>query len=246
MKNRQTPQLLDRSLPLNELTTRFPLVSSRAASAAKLLLGYGRDHLVEEIVNDVLLLLWRRHLDGRLPEKPENWAYRVAWNRAARVARLEGKYVSGLVEQVNDEETSEYLLMPPDKFTPATGAELNERLAAVKKLFDTVDLVAQTQLNERDALLFDLVYREKLSGDEVAERLQTTPEAVRKQWSRLLTKVLGSVRLQLQQDPVCKDLLSTVLNNEQTFRHTLLKFLRFVLKDGVQELERLVKLTLRN
>jgi RNA polymerase sigma factor (sigma-70 family) len=246
MKNRHPSALPENPSPLNKLVERFPLASSRAAAAAKLLFGQGRDHLVEEVVNDVMLQLWRRHLDGRLPDNPEGWAYKVAWHRAARVARLEGRYVSGLAEQPDDDEAGNFIPLPPDKFTPAMGAELNERLVAVKKLFDAFDAAATTQLNERDTALFNLVYRKKLSGEEAAEQLDLTPEAFRQQWSRLLTKLLGSVRLQLQDDPACRELLATVLNNEKTFRSTLMQFLRLVLKEGVQELERLVKLTLRN
>ena len=216
--------------------------------AARLCLGTGREHLVEEIANDVLLLLWRRQRGGKPPEKPEAWAHRVAWNRALRVARVEGRYVTGVFNQGEDAECSgmENLLLPPDTNTPVVGAEFTERLAAVKRLLDALDSAAKTQLNQSEALLFDLVYKKRLARDQVAERLGSTPEAVRQQWSRLLTKLLGSVRLQLQKDPLCNELLGTVLSNEKVFRRSLLELLRLLVKRGVQGLERLVKSSLEN
>src|SRR5256885_10495725 len=90
--------------PLSELTSRFTNVMNRAGNSARLLFGSGKEHLVEEVVNDVLLLLWKRHLAGNLPDSPESWAATVAWNRAAKIARVEGRYVAGLVEE-QDEST---------------------------------------------------------------------------------------------------------------------------------------------
>jgi RNA polymerase sigma factor (sigma-70 family) len=244
MKNRHTrPQLLSAPLPLADFTERFPLVPNRAATAARLLLGNAREHLVEEVVNEVLLLLWRRQRDGKLPHNPEGWAYRVAWNRAARLARVEGRYAGGLIEQAEDAEEAHtgYFPMPPDEVTPLDGAELAERLAALNKLFQAFESAAGSQLNEQESLLFKLVYTQKLRGQEVARQLGVTPEVVRQQWSRMLTKLLGTVRKQLQQDPLCNVLLGAVLSNEKTFRRKLVAFLRVVLKDGVEELEKLVK-----
>lgn len=247
MKNRHNDQMSSAPLPLDEFTARFPTVPNRAASAARVLLGAGNEHLVKEVVNDVLLQLWRRQRDGKLPNNPENWAYTVAWNRAARVARLQGRYVTGLVEQLDESKDNRVaqILMEPDEFTPVTSMELTERLMALNKLFGAFDLAAQSELTEREAQLFDLLYRKRLLGSEAAARLGLTPEAVRQQWSRLLTKLLNSVRLQLQKDPLCNELLVSVLNNEKVFRRTFVQFLRFAMKKGVQELEKLVKSSLK-
>ena len=249
MKNRhQTESVtVTEPLTLNELTERFPLVADRAAVAARLHFGSGRQHLVEEVVNDVLLQLWQRQRVGRLPEKPEAWAYTVALNRAARVARLEGRYASGLVEQVEDlVENPAHVLMPPNEVTPVNGAELTDRLAAFRKLLSAFVSVAKTHLNEREATLFELLYVQRLTGDKAALQMGVTTEVVRQQWSRLLTKLLGAVRHLLQEDPLCNELLSSVLSNEKTFRRTLLQLLRLVMRKGVQELESLVSSTLKN
>jgi RNA polymerase sigma factor (sigma-70 family) len=235
MKSRNTTPL-----QLNELTERFPKVSNRAASAARLLLGNGREQLVEEVVNDVLLLLWRRFREGNPPENPEAWAHKVAWNRAAKVARMEGRYVTGLVEQCDDQGL-DCLLMPPNETTPASDAELADRLSALERLLDAFDTAARTQLNDKEAVLFELVYRKRLTSEEVAFELCLNPQALRKQWSRLLQKLLESVRLDLQHDPLCNDLLGAVLDNEKTCHRTLLQVLRLAMRKGADELERLVK-----
>ncbi|MBU6402072.1 MAG: sigma-70 family RNA polymerase sigma factor [Verrucomicrobia bacterium] len=239
MKNSESKSPTD-TLPLDELTRRFPNVPARAAGAARLLFGNGREELVEEVVNHVLLLLWRRYQQGDLPANPEAWAYRVAWNRAAKVMRMEGRYVSGLVEQ-GDEPLAGYLLMPAEEVTPADEAELSDRLCAVKKLVDAFDAAARTHLSDKERLLFDLVYRKHIKGEQVAVELKLSPEAVRQQWSRLVTKLLAVARVELQRDPLCRELLGAVLDNETAYRRNVLQLLRLVMRRGVEELERLVR-----
>src|SRR4051812_46472042 len=106
MNNRNTD-----GLALDEVSSRFPQVARHATAAARLMLGAGKEHLVKEVVNDTLMLLWQQHLAGKPPAKPENWAHTVARRRAARLARVEGRYVRGLLEDEGEAQEG-YLPMP--------------------------------------------------------------------------------------------------------------------------------------
>lgn len=229
---------------LKEVTAKFPAVSERASRSARFVLGPSREHLVQEVVNDVLLQLWKSHRDGNTPEHLPSWVSTVARNLAYRTLKVENRYAKGLVEEVGNEGAefnANYVVLSADDLTPSATCEFTERLAAVKKLLDTFQSVAASELNDLDGLLFELYYRRGLSAGIVAEELGLTGEAFRKQWSRLLTKVLETVRAQLNQDPVCADLLSTLLENEKVFRRGLLGLLRVVMQHGVEELERFVR-----
>jgi len=192
--------------------------------------------------------LLRRNVLAQVRHEAQEATQSGGWRRALRLGKVESRYAAGLLEQPEDhsEGYTGYMLMPPDLQTPVTGAELSDRLAAVKKLLDAFDFAARTQLNSSETLLFHLLYRKRLTGDKAADQLGISPEALRKQWSRLLNKVLSSVRLQLQRDPLCNELLGEILSNEKTFRRTLLQFLRLVMQKGVEELEKFVGTTLKN
>ena len=237
----------DRHNPLGEFTERFAEVSKRSATAARLLLGSGREHLVQEIVNDVLLALWQRQCSDKMPKNPEAWAYRVAWNRAAKVARMEGRYAAGLVE--TGEETTEsrdgiYVPTPADEATPVHAIEVAERLAALQKVLAAFASAGERALNPSEARLFELRFKRNLGAGELASELGLSRDAVRQQWSRLVRKLLGYVRDDLQQDPLCHEVLGSLLGNEKVFRRSLLQLLRFVAKRGIHELEKLVRSTL--
>ncbi len=229
----------------DELATLFPSVSKNAGNSARLVLGYSREHLVEEVVNDVLLQLWKAHQDGKLPRNLNAWVREVAKNRALRFARgPERRYTKSLVEELPDQGAgfnANCVLMPQDTLTPGTTSEFTERLAAVKKLLATFHSVVVADLDAGEKLLFELRYRRCLSDEAIAFELGLSQPAVRKQWSRLLTRVLETVRAQLKQDPLCADLLGTFLANEKEFRRGFLGVLHVVTKHGVEELERIVR-----
>lgn len=234
-----------------QLATQFPEVSQYAEQSARFVLGSTREHLVKEVVNRVLTQFWNGHSSGKPPEKLPGavnlaaWVGEVTRNLAYQTLKTEEKYAKGLVDELSNEDVefnANYVVMPQDlALTPAATSEFSEKVAVLMKVVDTFESVATTQLNDQHELLFELYYRRGLSFKQVAFELGVTEPAVRQQWSRLITKVLETVRAQLRQDPACADLLSTFLANEEVFRDGLLGVLRVVMHHGVEELERLVQ-----
>lgn len=227
----------------DELSVQIPVASEHAGKTASFVFGPSRAHLVKEVVNRVLVKLWKSHRDGNPPNNVTAWVKTVARRLAYETLRVEERYPKSLVDELATEDSefkANYVVVPHDSLTPATTTEFNERVAALKTLLSTFESVAKNQLNAGEALLFEFYYRRGAKADQIAFELDVTEEAIRKQWSRLLTKVLETVRFQLKQDPLCSDLLSTLLANEEAFRDGFLGVLRVVKSHGFEELERLV------
>lgn len=222
---------------LTDFNSEFPHLCDRATAGARSLLA-DREDLVQEVVNETLKRFWQRHLDQNLPENPEAWVYTVARNEALRVAKVEDRYPLGLLDE-QEELSDGYLTVPGHELSPSATAELTERCLALKKVLDAFNAAVET-LDQPSSMLLEF-YERGLTSEQIAFELNLKPDGVRQQWSRLLRKLLVSVRAQLRQDPLCNDLLGTVLNDEKTCRRTLAGVLRLLLRRGLEELEELVR-----
>lgn len=130
------------------------------------------EHLAEEIVQEVFLRLWKRREEFRQSNYIGSWLYRVASNLA----------FDFLKKAASENKLLDYYRHRPDEFGDSTAdLEAKETNALVH---DTVE-----DLPPQQKRVYRLSREEGLSHQEIADRLQISPNTVKNHLSKALQAI---------------------------------------------------------
>ena len=165
--------------PRTDVNARFDaLVRDHYARLCNFALRFlGSDEVVEDIVQDVFLAIWQKHVEFRYDD-PLPYLYQAVRNRAAMHARRR-KVRDRWVEE---SQTSEPLQSAPDAAARIECSELARRMAT-----------AVNALPERCRLIFTMSREQDLSYAEIARALDISIKTVEAQ----MTRALKTMREQL-------------------------------------------------
>jgi RNA polymerase sigma-70 factor (ECF subfamily) len=129
-------------------------------------------HVAEEILQEVFLKLWQKRAELEL-DHPEAWLRTVAANMAFNWLRREALHDKLVTHLLREQSAS---------LATEEAVNLRETQALLNKAVDI--------LPERQRLIFRMSRNEGLSSDEIAKKLQISPNTVKNQ----LVNALRSVR----------------------------------------------------